>query len=288
METSTPQRYQYLLGYASSAFSTSTAAAITCPLDVVKTRLQLEPQKTKISFIDTFRTIVRNEGFIALWRGSGIVIARAYVYGGLRLGSYAPVKDFISGSNSTSVNVLQKLMAGAIAGAFASGVTSPLELIKTRVQAHPNLGYSTQGAWSNVRSLVAGDTIFVLWKGASMSMARASVITASQCVGYEETKKYLTSKGYDASLASTHFLASVVTGFISTTLSNPFDVIKSYMYVDGRHGSAFEYARSLIKEQGPKSFLKGWSAAYVRSAPLTTLIFVFNEQIRSRLGVQGL
>lgn len=77
----------------------------------------------------TFLQLIRNEGPRSLYLGLTPALTRSVLYGGLRLGLYEPTKfslDWAFGST----NVLVKIASGAFAGAFSTGLTNPVEVVK--------------------------------------------------------------------------------------------------------------------------------------------------------------
>jgi hypothetical protein len=63
-------------------------------------------------------------------------------------------------------------------------------------------------------------------------MARASLLTASQCATYDEAKRgVMAATGWGASHLGTHLLAASATGLVTTTITNPADVVKTMMFV---------------------------------------------------------
>lgn len=66
---------------------------------------------------------------------------------------------------------------------------------------------------------------------------RAAVLTASQCATYDEVKqRVLAITGWQDG-ALTHLATAMVAGVISTTATNPVDVVKTHMFVGGWVGS---------------------------------------------------
>lgn len=73
--------------------------------------------------------MVKNEGPKSLYLGLTPALTRSVVYGGLRLGLYEPSKyacDLAFGSS----NVLVKIASGMFAGAIATALTNPIEVLK--------------------------------------------------------------------------------------------------------------------------------------------------------------
>lgn len=113
----------------------------------------------------------------------------------------------------------------------------------------------------------------------------------SQCVCYDEGKAMLVAwLDLDPDAATTHTAASLVAGLVSTTVTNPFDVVKAKMFTSVSKSpiTPLECAAQLFKDEGVRGLLRGWSASYTRLGPLTTLVFVLNEKFRVALGLAGL
>lgn len=102
---------------------------------------------------------------------------------------------------------------------------------------------------SVMRDVLAREGVLGLWKGTAPAATRAAVLTASQCATYDSIKQFLltgirpatasvaSSFGFDGAYIDnmgdgfkTHFTASMVTGIVSTTLTNPVDVVKTRMF----------------------------------------------------------
>ncbi|KAI5399252.1 hypothetical protein KIW84_064572 [Lathyrus oleraceus] len=119
--------------FATSGLSVAIATSITHPLDVLKVRLQMQlvGQKGPLSGMgQLFLSVVKNEGPKSLYLGLTPALTRSVVYGGLRLGLYEPSKNACDHAFGSS-NVLVKIASGMFAGAFATGLTNPMEVLKT-------------------------------------------------------------------------------------------------------------------------------------------------------------
>ena len=84
---------------------------------------------------------------------------------------------------------------------------------------------------------------------------------------------------------TTHFTASLGAGAVATTLTQPFDVLKTRA-MNSKPGE-FKSPLHLIMhtaKQGPLTFYKGYVPAFIRLGPHTILTFIFFEQLRLRFG----
>jgi solute carrier family 25 protein 34/35 len=149
----------FILGGTASV----TAVFFTNPLEVVKTRLQLqgELQKrlpgTHVSYTGTFdalRKIAAREGILALQKGLPPAALFQIAMNGSRLGSYSVIRRHIFGTESptssgsgspSAIYMMKNAAAGACAGAIGACVGSPFFLVKTRLQSQSNTATNAVG-----------------------------------------------------------------------------------------------------------------------------------------------
>lgn len=182
------------------------------------------------------------------------------------------------------------MAAGLTSGSIAAVVTSPLELIKTRLQATA-LGAGAQQAPSSalsvVRSVVAADGVAGLWRGAVPGVIRAALLTASQVATYDQVKHGVIARTGWGDHAGTHLAASMISGLVVTTATNPADCVKTVMFTSGGGAGGLAACTARIwRQQGAAGFMRGWSANYARLGPQTVVTFLMAEQLRSLAGLR--
>ncbi|BDA51103.1 probable mitochondrial uncoupling protein 2 [Coccomyxa sp. Obi] len=275
--------------FLTSGLSVSAANVCTNPIDVVKVRMQLQSMQLAgngrliaPSLLQTGVTVVQSEGYAALMSGVSATVARGLFYGGLRLGMYGPMKTAMGAD--TDPTVLKKVAAGSASGAIATFITNPIELLKTRLQS-----CSTMGPLQIIKKIIKQDGVTGLWKGTMPSAVRGTLLTASQCATYDDTKRlWMRTTGWRDGLG-THVGVSMITGLAATTITQPVDMVKTHMYCNGsKYANPLSCAADLFAKEGARGFFKGWTANYARLGPQTTLMFVFMENIRHITGMKAL
>jgi solute carrier family 25 uncoupling protein 8/9 len=116
-------------------------------------------------------------------------------------------------------------------------------------------------------------------------MVRAAMLTAAQCVTYDEVKLVLKRQGWQDDLA-THLVVSGIAGLVTTTITAPVDMVKTNVFVNRMQ--VWDCVVDIYKRFGVKGFFRGWGATWARQGPMTTVVFVVNEALRPVLGLQAL
>lgn len=85
--------------------------------------------------------IVRNLGLVGLYKGASACLLRDVPFSAIYFPTYAHLKKDMFGESPThKLGVLQLLTAGAIAGMPAAYLTTPCDVIKTRLQVEARKG----------------------------------------------------------------------------------------------------------------------------------------------------
>ncbi|KAF3162122.1 hypothetical protein TWF225_006254 [Orbilia oligospora] len=196
-----------------------SAAIVTSPLDVLKTRLQGDFYRSRIAarnaaltghesavsmglrhFKETFQLlneVYKLEGWRALFKGLGpnligVVPARSINFWTYGNGKRILADNFNNGQESTGVHLTAAIIAGLVTGT----ATNPIWLVKTRLQldkdtalAKTGSTYSRQykNSWDCIRQTVRHEGIRGLYRGLSASYLGVTESTL-QWVLYERMK----------------------------------------------------------------------------------------------------
>lgn len=292
------QAKNFLLG----GVATTTAVIFTNPMDVLKSRFQVQgelAQATKEntpykSLTDAFLKISRNEGFGLNGLQKGLFPAMAYqfVMNGMRLGSYSVLNSMVTNEQDHQiVKFGKKLFCGATAGVIGASVGSPLFMIKTRMQIQSNaIAVGEQYVYRNMfhalSDIYRTGGIKSLYTGVSAAALRVAMGSSVQLSTYDTTKQALMNATELPGDAFTiHLMASLVTGVFAVLVMHPFDVISTRLYVQ-RPGELKKYNSipdclvKTLKTEGITGIYKGGLSQYMRLAPHTVLTFVFWEQLK--------
>ncbi|KAH9826804.1 calcium-binding mitochondrial carrier protein Aralar2-like [Teratosphaeria destructans] len=176
------------------------ASAGTCqvmftnPLEIVKIRLQVQGEAIKAAAREgeeiTKRSamwIVRHLGLKGLYKGASACILRDAPFSAIYFPTYAHLKkDYFGESQTKKLGILQLLTAGAIAGMPAAYLTTPCDVIKTRLQVEARKGDTSYNGLRDAAQKVFKEEGFrAFFKGGLARILRSSPQFGFTLAGYE-------------------------------------------------------------------------------------------------------
>lgn len=124
------------------------ASVVYVPSEVLKTRLQLQGRYNNPHFhsgynyrstADAFRTIVRQEGFSALFSGYKATLFRDLPFSALQFAFYEQEQEMAKNwVGRRDIGLGLEIFTAATAGGMAGVITCPLDVVKTRIQTQQN------------------------------------------------------------------------------------------------------------------------------------------------------
>ncbi|CAB0030338.1 unnamed protein product [Trichogramma brassicae] len=282
-EKTVPNGIKFLIGGTSGM----AATCFVQPLDLIKNRMQLS--KTKTSTMAVIGSIVKNEGFFAMYSGLSAGLMRQATYTTTRLGIYTWL--FELASKDGQPNFLTKAGLGMAAGCVGAFVGTPAEVALIRMTADGRLPLAERRNYKNVFHALIRITreegVFALWRGAIPTMGRAMVVNAAQLASYSQAKQALLDTGYFEENITLHFVSSMISGLVTTAASMPVDIAKTRIQnmktIDGKpeFKGAIDVLGKVVRNEGVFALWKGFFPYYARLGPHTVLTFIFLEQMTS-------
>lgn len=238
--------------------------------------------------------IFQTEGVVALFSGVSATILRQTLYSTTRMGLYDVLKQKWTDKDSNSMTLSRKVAAGLIAGAVGAAVGNPADVAMVRMQADGRLPAAQRRNYKSVIDAITQmsrqEGVTSLWRGSSLTVNRAMIVTASQLATYDQVKEMILEKGVLRDGLGTHVTASFAAGFVASVASNPVDVIKTRVMNmkveagrDPPYKGALDCALKTVRAEGPMALYKGFIPTISRQGPFTVVLFVTLEQVRKLL-----
>lgn len=206
---------------------------------------------------------------ICLWTsGLAATAARALTFAATRVGAYPTVRDAMS--SGTDSSVAARVAAGSLTGAMSAAVFTPLDVLRLRSQLSPR-AHPALDVLGGLRKLAASEGSSALWRGASVNVARAAVLTSAQLASYDGVKRHLRDERGWREDDSLHVTAALTAGAIAQTFVQPLCAARTRIFVGQRPASG--------------SFWRGYAAGLARQGPVLAVTLTLTERARAALGL---
>ncbi|TDH67939.1 hypothetical protein CCR75_008198 [Bremia lactucae] len=177
------------------------------------------------------------------------------------------------------------LLAGTTARIIAASLTSPIELVRTRMQS--DAGGSS--ILSTFRSAVRRGGYVSLLNGLGATLARDVPFSAIYWTSYESLQKRLNVAEERLPRAQRAFVCGAVSGAIAATVTTPFDVVKTLQQVSmtgqGSHPSGMSVLKQVVASNGVSGAFTGLGARLARVAPSCAIMISCYELGKEKLGI---
>nr|DBA15666.1 TPA: hypothetical protein GDO54_003139 [Pyxicephalus adspersus] len=274
------------------------ACVFTNPLEVVKTRLQLQGElRSRGSYTRHYRGVV--QAMVAVCQADGLRgLQKGLTAGLLYQGMMNGVRFYLY-SHAEDIGLTQQpggnVAAGAIAGALGAFVGSPAYLVKTHLQAQSLAAiavghqHNHQSVSSAFESIYKQQGILGLWRGVNGAVPRVMVGSAVQLATFANAKDWVKRQKW---FPDDSWLVPLAAGMMSSVgvavAMMPFDVVSTRLYnqpVDnGGRGHLYrgflDCFVKIARTEGILALYKGIVPAYVRLGPHTILSLLFWEELR--------
>jgi solute carrier family 25 uncoupling protein 27 len=297
----------FIYNFGLSAAAATVAETVTFPLDISKTRMQIQGQKElmgdgsgsnlqKRGLIRTAHGIVSEEGFVALYRGLPAAAARHVIYTGARMGIYEHLREWTRGTDGR-VSLGMTLASAMTSGAISQFLASPADLVKVKMQLQGRrvlLGHKalyTGSVHCFCELLREPSGVLGMWRGWLPNVQRAALVNLGELAAYDTAKQTILRNTQLQDNMVTHTLASFCSGIVAATCGTPADVIKSRIM--GQQPGALQYSGVVdclvqtVQGEGVWALWKGFGPNWARMAPWSLTFWLSYEQLRKGLGLKS-
>ncbi|KAL1919757.1 uncharacterized protein VTP21DRAFT_1688 [Calcarisporiella thermophila] len=169
------------------------ACLIRVPTEVIKQRMQAKQFRTTS---DAVNAVFRNEGVLGFYRGYLSTVFREIPFTCVQFPLYEYLKLSYAELRQRRIEPAEAAVCGSIAGGFAAAVTTPLDVVKTRVMlSHKDATYKKyNGIGNTFRRIIAEEGFLVLFSGIGPRVLWISIGGSIFLGVYEQVKKVLVSE----------------------------------------------------------------------------------------------
>ncbi|KAJ2994751.1 ADP/ATP carrier protein [Globomyces sp. JEL0801] len=282
----------------SGALGSVLANTIVFPLDVIKTRMQVQTKEITHahyhSTTDAVLKIVKHEGIAGLYvgLGSGLVgtlvssFSYFYIYSTIR-GGYSKSIKF------QPISTAMELFLGAAAGALCQFIVLPIGIVTTRQQTN----LERLSVMDTVRKIIKEEGVKELWKGLQASL----VLCVNPAITYgvfERLRTIFTARLKDPKAALTSgqvFLIGALSKALATIVTYPYIMAKIRMQwkpskksLEGltekqrkalQYTGAVDILKKVYKSDGIKGLYTGMQTQILKAVLSQAIVFTLKEKI---------
>ncbi|XP_053792074.1 kidney mitochondrial carrier protein 1 isoform X1 [Vidua chalybeata] len=270
-----------------------TAECGTFPIDLTKTRLQVQGQVNDAKYkeiryrgmVHALVRICREEGLKALYSGIAPAMLRQASYGTIKIGTYQSLKRMFV-ERPEDETLMMNVLCGILSGVISSSIANPTDVLKIRMQAQ---GRTIQGGMmGNFIQIYQKEGTKGLWKGVSLTAQRAAIVVGVELPVYDLTKKHIIMSGHMGDTVYTHFLSSFLCGLAGALASNPVDVVRTRMMNqksqnlggDTAYKGTLDCLLQTWRNEGFFALYKGFWPNWLRLGPWNIIFFLTYEQLK--------
>ncbi|KAL1964265.1 hypothetical protein VTN77DRAFT_7085 [Rasamsonia byssochlamydoides] len=271
----------FIYQFAAGAVAGVSEILVMYPLDVVKTRVQLQKgagtgEEAYKGMFDCFSKIVRNEGFSRLYRG---ITAPILMEAPKRATKFAANDSWgafyrqLFGAQKQTQSLA--VLTGATAGATEAFVVVPFELVKIRLQDRASAG-KYKGMLDVVTKIVREEGPLALYNGLESTLWRHILWNGGYfgCIFQVRALLPKAEAGNRSQQIRNDLIAGTIGGTAGTILNTPMDVVKSRIQnspkIPGqvpKYNWAWPAVATVFREEGFGALYKGFIPKVLRLGP---------------------
>ncbi|KAJ5625119.1 Mitochondrial phosphate carrier protein [Penicillium lagena] len=285
--------------YSRFAFAGAVCCSVThgavTPLDVVKTRIQLDPATYNRGMIGGFKQVIQNEGAGALLTGFGPTAAGYFLQGAFKFGGYEFFKqqsiNYLGYETAANNRTVVYLASSACAEFMADIALCPLEATRIRLVSQPTFASGLLSGFSKIASQEGIGAFYsgfgpILFKQVPYTMAKFVVFEKVSEMIYGQVDKNNLSDGQKTGI---NLGSGLVAGLAAAIVSQPADTMLSK--INKTQGLPGEGTISRLvkigKELGLRGSYSGIGARLFMVGSLTAGQFAIYGDIKRVLGATG-
>ncbi|KAE8131200.1 mitochondrial carrier domain-containing protein [Aspergillus pseudotamarii] len=299
------------LAGASSGIASSI---VTCPLDVVKTRLQAQGGfrhksiSTNIPFasrglLGVGHAVWHEKGLKGMYQGLGPTLLGHVPRWAIFFSTYHRSREIFHAYLESQW--VSSLMASATAGTCSIVATIPIQFIKTRLMSQTNTSSQTyampkwqyKSAFDAAQQIYRNEGILAFYSGLTPALLGLSQL-AIQFPLYETLKRGLTGSGLGEikdcqNKTSGIIAAGFLSKIVSTSLAYPHEVIRTRLQTQQilksstplyqRYTGIVQTARTIWLEEGWHALYAGFGTNLMRAVPASIATMLVYENMLSKL-----
>jgi len=294
-----PGQWRY---YLAGGICAAVSHAITTPVDVIKTKKQVDDSMQDMGIIQSGFKIVKEDGGItALLAGLGPTTVGYLFEGAVKFGIYEVSKPMVRSFllwAATISNIawfqskpLRFIISGTLAGTAASVMLCPMEALRIRLVAEPE--FAATGNWVDCgKKMISNEGLMGMWKSLPSMLYKQVPYTVTKNVAFD----LLTTSGYCVMIESGRIicgktkiiiplLSAILASLLSCVSSHPGDMLLSVMNAHKGKLTTQDHIKGILKENGVRGFFVGIRERLVHVGIIVTVQLLIYDFVKRLVGI---
>lgn len=192
-----------------------------------------------------------------------------------------------SSSSLPKLGNVANLSTGAFARVAAGLIVNPVTVLKVRYESSH---YAYTSLASAARDIVRTEGPRGFFAGFGVTAVRDAPYAGLYVLIYEQAKAKLGNIAagsavtpFSGSAVAVNFVSGVLAAVTATTITNPFDAIKTRIQIaPGRYRNMVQAAKMMLRDEGVRSMFSGLSLRIGRKAVSSALTWTVYEEVIRR------
>lgn len=242
--------------------------------------------------LESFKKIIRDDGYAALWRGNTAMVLHRFPYSGVMFMSHERFKDLFESSGRFGTKQCV-FCSSALSSLIAVSIAYPLDVIRTRLttETKNTFHYRTIG-----RALVLireEEGVRGFYRGLPLSLLSVIPCTALSFTAYESLRDFFEAQ-FGRNLRPYETLGcGAASAMTASAILFPVDLVRRQMQMVGLHGreplysGSFDAVRQIYRSRGFAGFYNGLPAELIKVTPNMAITFLVYDQIKKLWGLDA-
>ncbi|XP_071014844.1 calcium-binding mitochondrial carrier protein SCaMC-2-A-like [Oncorhynchus clarkii lewisi] len=271
----------------------AVSRTFTAPLDRLKVLMQVHGSSSNnMCIMSGLTQMIKEGGMRSLWRGNGMNIVKIAPETAIKFMAYEQIKRLI-GSDKETLGILERFVAGSMAGVIAQSTIYPMEVLKTRLALRKTGQYS--GISDCAKNIFRREGLGAFYKGFIPNMMGIIPYAGIDLAVYETLKNSWLEK-YGTKSTDPGVLVLLGCGTISSTCgqlaSYPLALVRTRMQAQAMMEGSPQMTMSglfkqIIQTEGATGLYRGLAPNFLKVIPAVSISYVVYENLKMSLGVKS-
>lgn len=265
--------FNHMIAGAASAWTT---ALVTCPLDVIKIRMQAGYIGSSNTLLNEIKRLAQKEGLRGFYRGLGPSLIGYLPSFSIYFPLYMKTKEIFGYDN--------RIFGAIISGSITNLITNPIWVMRTRMMSQhlsPNTSLLYKSSFDLLKRMIKEEGFLSLYRGIGASMIGCTHV-AIQFPLYDFLRR---KEGMEGGIGENTSIisSSILSKVCASTITYPHETIRTRLQINRKSNQNNLTIRIVVKDiyytEGIKGFYSGINANIVRAIPASVITFLTFENV---------